>query len=79
MLESGIDPATVRFEVAKCPYSKYSIFVLELVPLPPELSSSRTKMLYLQYDGVKIGNSKNARIGDRSGYRAFRSREMSGL
>ena len=28
MLESGIDPAAVRFEVAKCPYSKYSIFLL---------------------------------------------------
>ena len=39
MLESGIDPATVRFEVGKCPYCKYSIFVRELVPLPPELSS----------------------------------------
>ena len=23
MLESGIDPATVRFEVEKCPYCKY--------------------------------------------------------
>ena len=25
MLESGIDPATVRFEVGKNPYCKYSI------------------------------------------------------
>ena len=23
MLESGIDPATVRFEVGECPYCKY--------------------------------------------------------
>ena len=35
MLESGIDPATVRFEVGKKnPYCKYSnIFVWELVSL----------------------------------------------
>ena len=72
----------------KSPYSKYSIFVLELVPLPPELSSSHTNILYLQYSWSRtshwanyrtIQNFKNARIGDRSGYRAFRSREMSVL
>ena len=35
MLESGIDPATVRFEVGKCPYSKYSIFLLGARATPP--------------------------------------------
>ena len=29
MLESGIDPATVRFEVGRPAYCKYSIFLLE--------------------------------------------------
>ena len=29
MLESGIDPATVRFEVGRPAYCKYNIFLLE--------------------------------------------------
>ena len=35
MPESGIDPATVRFEVEQCPYSKYSIFLLGARATPP--------------------------------------------
>ena len=62
----------------------YSIFVRELVPLPPELSSSRTNILYLQYcwsrksqwaNNVGFQDFKNARIGDRSGDLVARSRE----
>ena len=61
-------------------------FVRELVPLPPELSSSRTNILYLQYcwsrksqwaNNVGFQDFKNARIGDRSGDLVARSREKS--
>ena len=64
MPESGIDPATVRFEVGKCPYCKYSIFVRELVPLPPELSSSRINIL-THFAGYYLQKSQGTTYGNR--------------
>ena len=61
MPESGIDPATVRFEVGNCPYCKYSIFVRELVPLPPELSSCTVNILYKKNKRRRTGGGAFSR------------------